>query len=43
VTCPEFIELDGRPHLFFTTAAEGSESPESGTLFVAEAQTEPRP
>ncbi len=37
VTCPEFIELDGRPHLLFTTATEGSESPESGTLFVAEA------
>jgi sugar lactone lactonase YvrE len=35
VSCPEFIELDGRPHLIFTTATEGSESPESGTLFVA--------
>jgi hypothetical protein len=35
VSCPEFIELDGRPQLFFTTATEGSESPESGTLFVA--------
>jgi sugar lactone lactonase YvrE len=35
VSCPEFIELDGRPHLLFTTATEGSESPESGTLFVA--------
>jgi len=35
VTCPEFIELDGAPHILFTTASEGSESPESGTLFVA--------
>jgi sugar lactone lactonase YvrE len=35
VTCPEFITLDGRPHLLFTTACEGSESPECGTLFVA--------
>jgi sugar lactone lactonase YvrE len=35
VSCPEFIELDGSPHLLFTTATEGSESPQSGTLFVA--------
>jgi len=35
VSCPEFIELNGRPHLLCTTATEGSESPESGTLFVA--------
>ena len=35
VTCPEFIELDGRPHLLFTTASEGPETRESGTLFVA--------
>ena len=35
VTCPEFIELDGQPHLFFTTASEGPASAESGTLFVA--------
>jgi sugar lactone lactonase YvrE len=35
VSCPEFIQLDGRPHILFTTATEGSESPQSGTLFVA--------
>jgi sugar lactone lactonase YvrE len=37
VSCPEFIELDGRPQLIFATATEGSESPESGTLFLAPA------
>lgn len=35
VSCPEIFEFDGRPHVFFTTATEGCESPESGTLFVA--------
>ena len=35
VTCPEFIELDGTTHLLFTTASEGAESPDAGTLFVA--------
>jgi sugar lactone lactonase YvrE len=37
VTCPEFIQLDGRAHLLFTTASEGPETQESGTLFVAPA------
>jgi hypothetical protein len=35
VSCPEIFKFEGRSHVFFTTATEGSESPESGTLFVA--------
>jgi len=35
VSCPEIFDFEGRPHVFFTTATEGSESPESGTLFLA--------
>jgi sugar lactone lactonase YvrE len=41
VTCPEFIELEGVPHLLFTTAVEGMSdetrriAPDAGTMFVA--------
>ncbi|MBG98782.1 MAG: hypothetical protein CMN58_00380 [Solibacterales bacterium] len=42
VTCPEFVELDGKVCLFFTTAVEGMDdearamAPNGGTLFYAE-------
>jgi sugar lactone lactonase YvrE len=41
VTCPEFVRLDGRVQLLFTTAVEGMPgemrkiAPEAGTLFLA--------
>jgi sugar lactone lactonase YvrE len=35
VSCPEIFEFEGRPHVLFTTATEGPESAESGTLFLA--------
>ena len=40
VTCPEFVELDGKVCLIFTTAVEGMDdetrsiAPNSGTLFL---------
>ena len=49
VTCPEFVELDGRVCLIFTTADEGMDdetraiSPEAGTLFWAETPFESMP
>ena len=42
VTCPEFVWLDGRVQLIFTTATEGMPpevraiAPEAGSLFCAE-------
>lgn len=42
VTCPEFVTLDGRVHLLFTTAVEGMPAetraiaPEAGTMFLAD-------
>jgi sugar lactone lactonase YvrE len=42
VTCPEFVTIDGREHILFTTAVEdmpaetGAIAPHAGTIFVAE-------
>ena len=42
VTCPEFVEIDGKVMLLFTTAVEGMSAetraiaPGAGTLFIAE-------
>jgi len=49
VTCPEFVWLDGRVQLIFTTATEGMPSeiraiaPEAGTLFCADTGFETMP
>ena len=49
VTCPEFVRLDGRVHLIFTTATEGmpaemrAAAPEAGTMFCAETAFETMP
>ncbi len=42
MTCPEFVELEGKVCLIFTTAVEGMDeetralAPAAGTLFYAE-------
>ena len=49
VTCPEFVELDGKVCLIFTTADEGMDaatraiSPAAGTLFCGETPFESMP
>lgn len=49
VTCPEFVWLDGRVQLIFTTATEGMASelramaPEAGTMFCADTPFETLP
>ncbi len=49
VTCPEFVKLDGKVCLIFTTAVEGmdeqtrTQAPAAGTLFYAETPFEAMP